>query len=178
MKINRKTLEAAPIGTFSPPVLGGDIGVPSKPAATGQVVQMGDHVAQALAGITPMTGQNISVNVSAPSPHLSFGEWAKRGVLSALGNGLLFVPRLLGRLLEAILMGLLGILKVAAIIVLIPTLIWAGYRLQQHVSTSTSVREAASSVTVQGGEVLKGVADGAKAETDPLAAKTATSKNK
>lgn len=176
MKKSARTMEAAPIGTFSPPAIGAHAGPLQHGGQTGQVVPMGEAVSQTLAALTPMSGQNISVNVAAASPHLPFGEWVKRGVLSALGNGLMFFPRLLGRLIEALLMGVLGIFKAAIIIVLIPTLIWAGYLLQQKLSHAASVREAATSATVQGGEVLKGIADGSKADKDPLAGRKAPTK--
>lgn len=171
MKKTTRTIDPSPIRTFSPPAIGQQAGAMTHGGQTGQVVPMDETVSQTLAGLTPMSGQNISVNVSAASPHLPMGEWIKRGILAALGNGLLFFPRLLGRLLEAVLMGVLGIAKTAAIILLIPTLIWAGYHLQQHLASSGSVREGAASATVQGGEVLKGIVDGTRADRDPLDAK-------
>lgn len=173
MKNSTRTIDPSPIRSFSPPAIGQHAGGMTHGGQSSQVVPMGEVVGQTLAGLTPMNGQNISVNVSSASPHLPMGEWIKRGILSALGNGLMFFPRLLGRLFEALLMGVLGIVKVAVIIVLVPTLIWAGYHLQQHLSNSGSVREGAASATVQGGEVLKGIVDGSKADSDPLAAKAA-----
>lgn len=176
MKKSTRTIDDARIGAFAPPAIGAHANALQHGGSSGQVVPMGEAVSQTLAGLTPMSGQNISVNVAAASPHLPFGEWIKRGILAALGNGLLFFPRLFGRLFEALLMGILGIAKAAAIIVLIPTLIWAGYQLQQHLSKADSVREGAASATVQGGEVLKGIAEGAKADGDPLVKKHAKAK--
>lgn len=172
MKKSARTIDPSPIRSFTPPAIGEHQGMMTRSMQGGQVVPMDDTVSQTLANLTPMSGQNISVNVSSASPHLPMGEWIKRGILAALGNALLFFPRLLGRLFEALLMGVLGIAKVAVIIMLVPTLIWAGYHLQQHLANADSVREGAASATVQGGEVLKGIVEGSKADHDPLARKS------
>jgi hypothetical protein len=168
MKKTTARTGTAPVSAFSPPAIGRNAGAVSPAPVAGEIVPMGESVSQVLAGLTPMNGQNISVNVTSASPHLPFGEWVKRGVLSALGNGLMFFPRLVGRAVEAIVLGLIGILKAAAVIVLVPTLIWLGILLQQHVSHAHSVREGAASAAVQGGEALKGLADGARDDRDPV----------
>lgn len=170
MKKNAATRTGTPMGVFSPPPIGLQGQVVHHPVhpVAGQMVHQGDASSQSLSSVTPMNGQHISVNVTSADPNLSLGEWIRRGVLSALGNGLLFPFRLLGKLIEGVMMGVLGIVRVAILIVLVPTLIWAGIMLQQHLSKADSVREGAASATVQGGEVLKGLSDGARAKRDPL----------
>ena len=169
MKMTKVGTQPAQPMSFTAPAIGRHAGsVVGQNGGHGQVVPMDESVGRTLAELTPMSGQNISVNVTSANPNLSFKEWMLRGVVGGAGNLVAFPFRLIGKGLEALMMGVIGIVKTAIIIILIPTLIWAGYILQQHISHANSVHEAASSISVQGANAFHGVVDGAGAKGDPI----------
>ena len=107
----------------------------------------------------PRMGQNINV-VTNTNQHLPFREWLIRGLLGSVGNALAFPFRLIGTAISAIVTGVIGIVKIAVIIVLIPTLIWLGIMLQQNMQSQESVESGTAEMVNQAGKVVDGIEKG------------------
>lgn len=110
-----------------------------------------------------VNGQTINV-VTNHNLHLSFREWMLRGVVGAVGTSLAFPFRLIESAATGIVQALIGIAKLAAIIILVPTLIWLGVQLHQQMVTKDSVEEGAAYLTQKTGEFATGVARGVSSE--------------
>lgn len=107
----------------------------------------------------PRMGQNINV-VTNTNQHLPFREWLIRGLLVSVGNALAFPFRLIGTAISTIVTGVIGIIKIAIIIVLIPTLIWLGIMLQQNMQSQESVESGTAEMLEQAGKVVDGIGKG------------------
>lgn len=118
-------------------------------------------------GVIP-TGQTINVNMNTPSPHLSFKEWMARGVVGGIGKVLAFPFKLVGTGMEAAVTGIVSIIKIAVIVVMIPTLIWLGLKLQASLSTSQSIEEGAAKVVVSGRRMVDGAGQGMDADINKI----------
>lgn len=118
--------------------------------------EMGNH---ALSGMLP-GGQNLNV-VTNHNTHLSRKEWIVRGIVGALGNAVAWPFRLIGDLISQLLGGiiaaLLGILKIAIIIIAVPTLLWLGFLLLEQMQSAESVEEGAGIVVDNAGSLADGV---------------------
>lgn len=120
-----------------------------------QTAEDGSQVAQAALP----TGQNINV-VTNHNIHLPFRDWLLRGLIGAVGSALAFPFRLVGGVLNSIAQGVVSILKMAIIVVLIPTLIWLGIELQEKMQEQASVEDGAAEMVHQAGDVVSGIGKG------------------
>lgn len=130
-----------------------------------------DSLSQAMApfmgGTQLPTGQMINISMNAPSPHLSFGEWVKRGILGALGNLLAWPLRFASSILHDMASAIIGILKWALIVILIPTMIMIGMKMSSQMQSAPSIEAGASQMMHNGRHALNGLGKGA---TDELPA--------
>lgn len=105
------------------------------------------------------TGQNINV-VTNHNIHLPFREWLLRGLIGSVGSALAFPFRLFGEAVSSVVQGVIGIIKIAIIIILVPTLIWLGVELQAMMQEQESVEAGAAEMVNQAGQVVDGVSRG------------------
>lgn len=121
-----------------------------------EIIQAGD-TSMARGVATPMHGnQNINVTTNQ-NIHLERKEWIFRGIIGGIGNVLAFPFRLIADVITGIAMSILGLIKMAAIVVLFPTLIWAGFQLMQIVSEQDSIEGGAKVIAENAGEAAKGI---------------------
>lgn len=115
------------------------------------------------APFVPGLGQNVNVTTNH-NIHLSRKEWMFRGIVGTLGNAVAWPFRFVAEIIKEIVLGIigmvLGIVKVAVLIVAIPTLIWLGLQLQAHLQSAESVEEGTVMVTDQAGQFADGVSKG------------------
>lgn len=108
-------------------------------------------------------GQSINV-VTNHNVHLPFREWMLRGVVGAFGNLLAFPFRMIGNALNSMVEGVIGILKIAIIMILGPTLIWLGFMLLADMQQEDSVESGAATIVNRAGDVATGVGKGIDGE--------------
>lgn len=106
------------------------------------------------------TGQTINVSMNAPSPHLSFGEWVKRGIVAGIGNLLAWPFRFVGGMLEEVGRTIIRLLGKVVLLLLVPTLLIVGYKMAQHVTKAPSVEEGAAQVVHNGRHAVNGALRG------------------
>ena len=100
-------------------------------------------------------GQSINV-VTNHNIHLDRKEWMFRGIVGGIGNILAFPFRLIGNIITKIFEAIIGALKIALLIVMVPTLIWLGLELKEKLSEQESVEAGAQVLIEQAGEVANG----------------------
>lgn len=100
-------------------------------------------------------GQNINV-ITNHNIHLERNEWLFRGVVGGIGKVLAFPFRLLEKMITSIFEAIFGMLKTAIIILLVPTLIWAGIILQQKMSQQENIEDGTQLLVDQASEVVSG----------------------
>lgn len=115
---------------------------------------------------TPM-GQTINVVMNAPSPHLSFKEWMARGMVGGVGKVAAFPFRLVGVVMEGTANAVVTIVKMAIIIILVPTLLMLGIALHQRLSSNGSVEAGAADMMHQGRHAVSGMAKGLTDDLPP-----------
>lgn len=133
----------------------------SLPAKTGETLPAGRYEGEMAvpAGNSPVEGgQTIGVNVNT-NTQLSTKDWLIRSVLGAIGKALAFPFRLLAAIVETIFEAIIGILKIAAIVILVPTLIWLGFLLKDMLSEAESVEEGAGIFIEAGKSAATGAGD-------------------
>lgn len=125
----------------------------------GQEDAYGNHV---IGGQLP-GGSNLNV-ITNHNVHLSRREWLFRGVVGAFGNACAWPFRLfadlVGYLLKGVIGAVIGVLKVALIIIAVPTLLWLGLQVLEMVQSADNVEDGAAMVTEQAGEFASGVNKG------------------
>ncbi len=118
--------------------------------------EMGNHAL----GV-PLPGGNSLNVVTNHNTHLTRKEWIVRGVLGALGRAAAWPFKLVGDLISQLLGGIiaavLGILKLALIIIAVPTLLWLGFMLLEQLQGAESIDEGAGIVVDNAGSVANGV---------------------
>lgn len=114
------------------------------------------------------TGQTISVNMNAPNPNLTLKEWMVRGVVGGVGRVVSWPFRLVGLVFEGIAHGVIKVVTWAMIIILVPTMLMLGSRLEKHMEHQNSVRSGAAEIMHEGRQAAQGIRQGA---TDDMAAK-------
>lgn len=113
------------------------------------------------------TGQVINVSMNAPSPHLTFKEWMARGVVSGIGGALTWPFRFIGNVLEEIAKAIVGVLKWAIIVILLPALAIVGFKLAGQLTSSATIEDGAASLVYDGRHAVNGLAKGATTELPP-----------
>lgn len=116
-------------------------------------------------------GQTISVTMNAPNPHLSFKEWAARGVVGGIGRFAAWPFKLVGGVIETAAQGivtiLLKLLMWIAILILAPTLIYAGMLMMKDMQSATTVEEGVTRVMHHGRHAVEGARKGAADDLPP-----------
>jgi glycerol-3-phosphate acyltransferase PlsY len=112
-------------------------------------------------------GQTINMSFNAPSPHLTFKEWMARGVVGGVGHVFAFPFVFSGKIITAAGTAAVELLKMAVLIILIPTLLWMGFMLFQKVSQSQSIEEGAAMIVTDAKKVGTGVSNGISSEAKP-----------
>ncbi len=113
------------------------------------------------------TGQVINVSMNAPSPHLTFKEWMARGVVGGIGGALTWPFRFVGNVLEEIAKAIVGVLKWAIIVILLPALAIVGFKLAGQLTSSETIEDGAASLVYDGRHAVNGLAKGATTELPP-----------
>lgn len=130
-----------------------------------------ESVSQAMApfmgGHQLPTGQTINVSMNAPSPHLSFKEWAGRGIVSAIGAGLRWPFRLITGIIEDIARMLVNLLGKLVLFVLLPTMLIIGLKMASQISNAPSVEAGAAQIVHHGRHAANGVVTGMTDELPP-----------
>jgi hypothetical protein len=130
-----------------------------------QIVVPGEatqHMHPAMAGAS---GQVINMAFNAPSPHLTFKEWMARGVVGGFGKVLAFPFTLAGSMLTSAGNAIVDLVKMAVLIILIPTLLWMGFMLYQKVSKSQSIEEGTAMIVTDAKRIGTGVSNGIATDT-------------
>lgn len=108
-------------------------------------------------------GPSLNV-ITNHNVHLSRKEWLFRGVVGAVGNALAWPFRLfadlVGYLLKGIIGAVIGVVKVALIIIAVPTLLWLGLQVLEMARSAESAEDGAAMVTEQAGALASGVSKG------------------
>lgn len=129
---------------------------------SGQIdpVASGEAAGQAI--VVP-GGQSINV-LTNHNIHLPRNEWLFRGIVGALGHAAAWPFRLVAQAISAAVVGVvnsvLSLVKMALIVIAIPTLIWLGIELRDELQTADSVETGTVIVTDHAGEVIDGVSKG------------------
>lgn len=113
------------------------------------------------------TGQVINVSMNAPSPHLSFKEWMARGVVGGIGGALTWPFRFVGNVIEEIAKAIVGVLKWAIIVILLPALAIVGFKLAGKLTSSATIEDGAASLVYDGRHAVNGIAKGATTDLPP-----------
>ena len=109
-------------------------------------------------------GQNINV-VTNHNIHLPFKEWILRGIVGSLGAVLAFPFRVIGNAVNTLVEGVIGIIKIAIIIVLAPTLAWLGFMLLGEMQEQDSVEGGTAAIVEHAGDVASGIGKGIDGES-------------
>lgn len=123
---------------------------------------MGQSAHPAMAGAT---GQVINMAFNTPSPHLTFKEWMARGVVGGIGKVLAFPFAFAGNMITAAGNAVIGLVKMAILIVLVPTLLWLGVMLYQKVSKAQSIEEGTAMIVTDAKKVGNGIGNSISSET-------------
>lgn len=109
--------------------------------------------------VAPTNGQTINV-VTNHNIHLSFKEWILRGLVGSIGQALAFPFRLIGDAVTGLVMGAIGIIKVALMAIILPTMFWVGWLLLDKMREAESVEEGTAIMVNEAGNAVKGVSKG------------------
>ena len=112
-------------------------------------------------------GQTINMSFNTPSPHLTFKEWMARGVVGGIGQIFAFPFVFCGKMITAAGTAVVDIIKMAIVVILVPTLLWMGYMLYQKVSQSQSIEEGAAIIVSDAKKVGNGISNGVSAKNKP-----------
>lgn len=107
------------------------------------------------------TGQTISVNMNAPNPNLTLKEWIVRGALGGVGRVFAWPFRLVGMVFEGIAHGVIKVVTWAMIIILVPTMLMLGGRLEKHMEQQKSIQSGAAEIMHDGRQAVHGLRAGA-----------------
>lgn len=168
MREMRKTpLASSLAGSFRTAESFGIVGHPKE----GDAVQvnvpgqgMTEHMHPAVAGAS---GQVINMAFNAPSPHLTFKEWMARGVVGGIGHVAAFPFVFIGKMITSAGEAVIGLVKLAVLIVMIPTLLWLGIMLYQKVSKAQSIEEGTAMIVTDAKRVGTGISEGVSKDTAP-----------
>lgn len=149
--------------TMSRPVAtSGNALVPAIPRDT-LPVEYKEEGSEQQASVALPTGQNINV-VTNHNIHLPFKEWMLRGVVGGIGSVFAFPFRLIGdaitSIVQGIIGGIIGIVKLAIIVILLPTLAWLGIVLMGEMQEQESVEEGSAALVDHAGDFITGVSNG------------------
>lgn len=117
------------------------------------------------------TGQTINVSMNAANPHLSFKEWAARGVVSGVGKAAAWPFKLFAGIIEDIARAIVGLIGKLVLFVLLPTALILGYKMAMNVTKADSVEQGATQIMHHGRHAADGVVRGL---TDDLPAESRT----
>ena len=106
-----------------------------------------------------LAGQQINV-VTNNNIHLSLKEWMIRGTIGGIGNAFAWPFRLAASVLSGLFHSVIGFVKIAFIIVLAPTLLWLGIKLQDELSAQNDVSEGTAIIVDHAKEVGNGIQKG------------------
>lgn len=130
-----------------------------------------DSVSQAMTpfmgGNQMPNGQMINVTMNAPNPHLSFKEWAGRGIVSAIGAGARWPFRFVTGILEQIAHAIVGLLAKLALFILLPTMLVVGFALANKISHAGSVEAGVRQIMHDGRHAASGAAAGMTDDLPP-----------
>lgn len=113
------------------------------------------------------TGQTINVSMNAPSPHLTFREWAARGLVAGVGSLLAWPFRLVGGVVEQAAHAVVAVLKWIMILLLLPTMLIVGAKMASDVTSAASVEEGVERIVHHGRHAVNGASKGASGELPP-----------
>ena len=108
-------------------------------------------------------GQNISV-VTNHNIHLPFKDWLLRGILGSVGSVFAFPFRVVGNAINGLVEGVIGIVKMAIILILAPTLIWLGMQLLAEMKEQESIEAGTATVVDHAGSMVSGIGKGLDGE--------------
>lgn len=160
MKQKRKNTLAETLA--SRPITAANFGMTAHPK-DGDAVQVvvpgqaAEYMHPAMAGAS---GQVINMAFNTPSPHLTFKEWMARGVVGGIGKVLAFPFAFIGNIINAIGLAAVGLLKMIALIILVPTLLWLGIMLMHKLSQTESIEEGAAMIATDAKRAASGVGEG------------------
>ncbi len=125
------------------------------------------QVAPFIGGHQLPTGQTINVSMNAANPHLSFKEWAGRGIVGAIGHAAAWPFRLCAGIVEDIARSIVALLGKLVLFVLLPTALIMGYKLAMSMQETSSVEDGAAQIVHHGRHAADGVVRGFTDELPP-----------
>jgi hypothetical protein len=125
------------------------------------------QMAPFLGGHQLPTGQTINVSMNAANPHLSFKEWAARGVVSGLGKAAAWPFKLCAGIVEDIARAIVSLLGKLVLFVLLPTALILGYKMAMNVTKADSVEQGATQIMHHGRHAADGIVRGMTDELPP-----------
>ncbi len=104
--------------------------------------------------------QQINVVTNNAAMNLPFKEWLLRGLVGGVGRAAAWPFALAGRLVEKIFGAVIGFVKIAALIIMVPTLIWLGLMLREELATADSVENGTALIVDHAEDVTTGIGRG------------------
>ena len=92
--------------------------------------------------------------------HLPFKDWLLRGILGSVGSLFAFPFRVVGNAINGLVDGVIGIVKMAIILILAPTLIWLGMQLLAEMKEQESIEAGTATVVDHAGSMVSGIGKG------------------
>lgn len=120
-------------------------------------------------GTPAQPGYNQMIAIGNASPHLPFKDWMARGVVSGLGRLVAWPFKLIGDIVQAIAMAIIGILKMILIIILIPSAIIIGLKIAAMQQEEDTIRGSAAAAVEGVVEAGDGAYNGRKTPADLIA---------
>lgn len=113
------------------------------------------------------TGQTINVSMNAPNLHLSFKEWAARGLVSAMGAAAAWPFKLLGGIVETIAQTIIGLVGKLAMFILLPTMLLIGAKMALTLTQAPSIEQGAAQMVHNGRHAANGLVSGMTDDLPP-----------